>query len=92
MLMHIKVLNSWSNKFFDMLLELLKVEFPMTAIPSSFYEAKWKQCDLGLRYETIHACKYDGVLDLKEIGDLQHCPTCGESWYKVSPNKEKHFA
>ena len=38
--MHIKVLNSWSNKSFDMLLELLKAAFLMvTTIPSSFYEA-----------------------------------------------------
>ena len=41
-LMHVKVLNGWSNKSFDMLLELLRVAFPMcsSTIPSSFYEAK----------------------------------------------------
>ena len=60
-----------------------------TTIPSSFYEAKWKLCDLGLGYETIHACKYNWVLYLKEFGDLQHCPTYGESRYKVSPNRRK---
>ncbi|KAA0067786.1 GDSL esterase/lipase [Cucumis melo var. makuwa] len=32
--------------------------------------------------ETIHACKYDFVLYWKEFGDLQHCPTCSEAWYK----------
>ena len=37
-LMHIKVLNSWSNKSFDMLLKLLKVAFPTgKIIPTSFY-------------------------------------------------------
>ena len=48
-----------------MLLEILKCAFPMcsTNIPSSFYESKQKLCDLGLRYETIHACKYDLVLE-----------------------------
>ena len=58
-LMHIKVLNSWSNKSFDMLFELLRAMFPMynTTIPSSFYEAKRKLSDLGLGYETIHSCK-----------------------------------
>ncbi|KAA0051834.1 uncharacterized protein E5676_scaffold609G00610 [Cucumis melo var. makuwa] len=85
-LMHVKVLNGWSNKSFDMLLELLKVAFPMctSTIPSSFYEAKRKLRELGFRYETIHACKYDFVLYWKEFVDLQHCPTCDEARYKVA--------
>ncbi|KAA0046644.1 CACTA transposable element [Cucumis melo var. makuwa] len=83
-LMHVKVLNGWSNKSFDMLLELLRAAFPMcnSTISSSFYEAKRKLRDLGLGYETIHACKYDCVLYWKEFVDLQHCPTCGEARYK----------
>ena len=41
-LMHLKVLNGWSNKSFDMMLEIIKRIFPMcgTNVPSSFYEAK----------------------------------------------------
>ena len=40
-LIHIKVLNRWKNKSFDMLLELLKDAFPNdTKIPSSHYEAR----------------------------------------------------
>ncbi|KAL0546349.1 hypothetical protein IC582_016257 [Cucumis melo] len=87
-LMDVKVLNGWSNKSFDMLLELLRAAFPMcnSTIPSSFYEAKRKLRDLGLGYETIHACKYDCVLYWKEFADLQHCPTCGEARYKVNHN------
>ncbi|TYK18968.1 uncharacterized protein E5676_scaffold418G00580 [Cucumis melo var. makuwa] len=90
-LMHVKVLNGWSNKSFDMLLELLRAAFPMcnSTIPSSFYEAKRKLRDLGLGYETIHACKYDCVLYWKEFADLQHCPTCGEARYKVNHNRGK---
>ena len=62
-LMHIKVLNGWSNKSFDMLLELLKSAFSTDAsIPSSYYEAKKKLRDLGLGYDLIHACKYDCIL------------------------------
>ena len=70
-LMHVKVLNSWSNKSFDML-ELLRAAFLMcsSTIPSSFYDAKWKLRDLGLGYEIIHACKYDCVLYWKELVDL----------------------
>ena len=63
-LMHVKVLNGWSNKSYDILSELVRAAFPMCSsiIPSSFYEVKRKFCDLGLEYETIHACKYDCVL------------------------------
>ncbi|TYK23982.1 uncharacterized protein E5676_scaffold250G00460 [Cucumis melo var. makuwa] len=80
MLMNVGVLNCWSNKLFNMLLELLRAVFPMcsTTIPSSFYEAKRKLRDLGLGYEIIHACKYHCVLYWKESANLQHCPTCGE--------------
>ncbi|KAA0035646.1 uncharacterized protein E6C27_scaffold285G003370 [Cucumis melo var. makuwa] len=83
-LMHVKILNGWSNKSFDMLLELLRAAFSMcsTIIPSSFYEANRKLCDLGLGYETIHVCKYDCVLYLKEFAHLQYCLTCGEARYK----------
>ncbi|KAA0036797.1 acidic leucine-rich nuclear phosphoprotein 32 family member A-like [Cucumis melo var. makuwa] len=62
-----------------------------STIPSSFYEAKRKLRDLGLGYETIHACKYDCVLYWKEFADLQHCPTCGEARYKVNHNRGKKF-
>ena len=49
-LMHVKVLNGWNIKSFDMLLELLRAAFQMcsSTIPSSFYEAKRKFRDLGL--------------------------------------------
>ena len=77
--MHVKVLNGWSNKSFDML-ELLRAAFPMCSsiIPSSFYEPKWKLRGLGLGYKTIHTCKYNCVLYWKKFVDLQHCPTCSE--------------
>lgn len=89
-LMHIKVLNGWTNKSFDMLLELLKEAFPIgTSIPSSFYEAKRKLCDLGLGYESIHACKYDCIIYWKKFVDWQQCPVCGESQYKVDDGKSK---
>ena len=46
-LMHVKVLNDWSSKSLDMLLELSRAKFPMcsSTIPSSFYEAKRKLRD-----------------------------------------------
>ncbi|ESR64861.1 hypothetical protein CICLE_v10010473mg, partial [Citrus x clementina] len=56
-LMHIKCINGWSNKSFNMLLELLKDVFPMCkTMPTSNYKAKKIVNDLGLHYEKIDAC------------------------------------
>ena len=56
-LMHIKCINGWSNKSFNMLLELLKDVFPMCKkMPTSNYKAKKIVNDLGLHYEKIDAC------------------------------------
>ena len=54
-LVHIKVLNGWSNKSFDMLLELLKEALPEgTVLPGSYYASKKFLRALGLGYESIH--------------------------------------
>lgn len=79
-LMHIKVLNKWTNKSFDMVLKLLLEAFPKgTKLPVSNYEAKSYLRALGLVYESIHACKYDCVLFWKENANLEEYPVCGES-------------
>ena len=62
-LMHVKVLNCWSDKSFDMLLQLLIDVFPEgSIIPKTYYDAKKMLRELGLGYNSIHACKYDCVL------------------------------
>ena len=82
-LMHIKVLNRWSNKSFDMLLELLLDAFPDGAnIPKSHYDAKKMLRDCSLGYDSIHACKYDCALFWKENGTFHNCPMCNEPRYK----------
>ena len=90
-MMHVKVFNCWINKSFDMMLEIIRHVFPMrgTNVPSSFYEAKHKLCDLRFGYATIHAFKYNYLLYWKEFPDLQHCLICGESQHKVRPIIEK---
>ena len=73
-LMHIKVLNCWSNKSFDMLLQLLKEAFSEgTIIGKSIYEVKRMLRELGLGYESIDACKWDCALFWKENKDLDKC-------------------
>ncbi|KAF3666491.1 hypothetical protein FXO38_09043 [Capsicum annuum] len=57
-LLHLKVYNQWSNKSFDMLLELLKEALPSDeTLPKSYYDAKNILQGLGLGYISIHACK-----------------------------------
>ncbi|XP_042404102.1 uncharacterized protein LOC121993927 [Zingiber officinale] len=78
-LMHVKVLNKWSNKSFDMLLKLLKQAFPQAILPGSHYEAKRKLGELGLGYESIHVCENDCALFWRENVGLENCPICGMS-------------
>ena len=78
-LLHLKVFNKWSIKSLDLILDLLKETFPEGAhLPNSSYEAKRMLKDLGLRYEIIHACKYDCCLFRKENESCDKCPVCGE--------------
>ena len=79
-LMHIKVMNKWTNKSFDDLLKLLKKSHPVdNKIPNSHYEAKMKLHKLGLGYESIHVCQYDCALFWKENACRDTCPICEES-------------
>ena len=83
-LLHIKVINRMTNKSIDMILELLAQMLPVgSELPKSYYEAKKMLRDLGMGYESIHACKFDCVLFRAEYESLEHCPICGESRYKV---------
>ncbi|XP_039146815.1 uncharacterized protein LOC120284059 [Dioscorea cayenensis subsp. rotundata] len=89
-LLHLKVYNKWSNKSFDMLLELLKVALlePNT-LPTSYYDAKNLLRDLGLGYTSIHACKYDCILYWNDTADREDCPICGTTRWKINDGKGK---
>ena len=59
-MMHMKVVNKWTNFSFDELLKFMKFTFlKENKIPASFYESKKIMRKLGLDYQSIHACKYD---------------------------------
>ncbi|XP_062120517.1 uncharacterized protein LOC133834781 [Humulus lupulus] len=88
-LMHVKLLNKWSEKYFDMLLGLMKKAFPFAILPNSHYEAKSKVSDIGLGYEIIHVCQHDCALFWKENADLNNCPICGESLWVNKRTKGK---
>ncbi|KAK1570474.1 hypothetical protein Q3G72_002476 [Acer saccharum] len=87
-LIHIKVLNHWSNKSFDMLLQFFKDFLSEGSnIPMSHYNAKKMLRDLGLGYESTHACKHDCTLFWKEHARADKCPVCNESRYEIDDGK-----
>ena len=78
-LMHVKVLNFWSDNSFYMLLQVLVDAFPKGLnIPKTYYDAKKMLRELGLGYNSIHACKYYCALFWKENQTLNKCPMCDE--------------
>jgi hypothetical protein len=89
-LLHIKFLRGWSNKSFDMLLELLRDVLPNgSQLPKNFNVSKNTVKYLGLGYTSIHACENDCILFWKQHTDLNVCPRCNTSRWKsekTSPN------
>ena len=89
-LLHLKVLNRWSNKSFTMILQLLKDSYPDDNLLSSYYYDSRKLLgDIGLGCDLIHACKYDCVLFRKVYKGLNHCPKCLQSRWKINDGKGK---
>ncbi|KAK9270216.1 hypothetical protein L1049_025792 [Liquidambar formosana] len=89
-LLHIKIINHWSNKSLNMLLKLLKEALPIgETLPKTHYEAKSVMRDFGLGYTAIHACQHDCVLFWKEHEYKDKCPECGESRWKYNDGKRK---
>uniref|UniRef100_A0A2N9GAQ5 Transposase-associated domain-containing protein n=1 Tax=Fagus sylvatica TaxID=28930 RepID=A0A2N9GAQ5_FAGSY len=85
-LLHIKTICNWSDKSFDMVIDLIKKALPDgESLPRSYYEAKRFRKDLGFSYELIHACENDCVLFWKEYADEEECPKCKTSrWTYVA--------
>ncbi|KAD5961264.1 hypothetical protein E3N88_12737 [Mikania micrantha] len=89
-LMHIKVINKWTDSSFDQLLDFLRASFPKeNRIPSSHYEAKKKLRKIGLGYQFIHVCINDCALFWKENKDMHNCPICNESRWVDRQTKGK---
>lgn len=88
-LLHIKIMNNWTNKSFNMLLELLKEALPDgETLLGSYAEAKKLIHDLGLGYIKIHACEFDCALFWKEHKDLDNCPKCQTSRWNFKGSKK----
>ncbi|KAL5579995.1 hypothetical protein UlMin_012437 [Ulmus minor] len=93
-LMHLKVLNKWTDRSFDMLIKLLQEVLPAgNRCPDSYYSTRKMLCDVGLGYEQIDVCKYDCSLFYGEYSADQDCHVCGTSRYirKKIPHKRLRY-
>ncbi|CAM8956312.1 unnamed protein product [Rhodiola kirilowii] len=80
--MQMKVESRLSDKGFDKMLHNTKKILP----PDNNYLGSYKDVkkvlrNMGLGYETIHACEHGCVLYYKEFKDQLSCPVCGEARY-----------
>ncbi|XP_027172109.1 uncharacterized protein LOC113771742 [Coffea eugenioides] len=87
-LLHLKCLGKWSNKIFDMLLDLLREAFPeaMEKLPKSYYESEKLMKELGLGYEKYDACPNDCTLYWGVNAKRTCCETCKELRWEASEN------
>ncbi|KAL7238466.1 hypothetical protein ACSBR2_004547 [Camellia fascicularis] len=92
-MLHVKVYNKWSNKSFDMVMQVFKDILPECdqTVPWTLYDAKKFLRDLGLGYETIRSCKNDCALFWKASANLENCPTCNAHIYKLNDDGSKRF-
>jgi hypothetical protein len=87
-LYNLKAKNGWSDKSFTSLLELLGEMLPENnLIPDSIYRAKKLLCPLSMEVERIHACPNDCILYQNEYNDMDKCPKCNTSRYKLRDNE-----
>ncbi|KAL9675915.1 hypothetical protein QQ045_004123 [Rhodiola kirilowii] len=90
--MQMKVDNGWSDKSCTSQLRWFKEFLPSdNKFPSSFRDVRRSLKNLGLGYETIHACDYGCILYYKENKDLDYCPVCHESRYVCVEAKEMRW-
>ena len=79
---HTKLLGGWSDKSFNLLLDLLNDAYPTSKIPKNFNEARKLVKCLGLGYISIHACENDCILFRKGNANAISCPECNSSRWK----------
>jgi hypothetical protein len=79
-----KAENGISDKTFRKLLKIQKkMLLKPNELPTTTYEAKKIVCPLELQIEKIHACPKDCILYRGIHENLDECPVCHASWYKI---------
>ncbi|XP_039805278.1 uncharacterized protein LOC120669560 isoform X2 [Panicum virgatum] len=82
-LLHLKLLGGWTDRSFNLLLDLLNDALPEgSALPRSFHEPKKLVKSIGIGYNSIHACENDCILYWKVNSKLDSCPKCKVSCWK----------
>ncbi|XP_020254080.1 uncharacterized protein LOC109831152 [Asparagus officinalis] len=91
-LLRIKSLSRMADKYFNMLIVLLRKVIPngKDSIPENYDNAKKIVSVIGLDYNKIDACPNDCILYYKDNKDLQECPICGVSWWVQRKNYSTH--
>jgi len=70
-LLHLKLLGGWTDRSFNLLLDLLNDALPEgSSLPRNFHEAKKLVKSIGIGYISIHACENDCILYWKDNSDL----------------------
>ncbi|XP_062119270.1 uncharacterized protein LOC133833022 [Humulus lupulus] len=81
-LMNLKVINKWTDKGFDDLLNCLKEMLPDgNHCPISYYQTRRLLSEVGLGYEQIDVCQYDCALFYGENANATMCLICKSSRY-----------
>jgi hypothetical protein len=76
-LLHIKLIGGWTDRSFDLLVDLLVDALPKgLALPRNFHEAKKLVKSVGVGYTNIHPCENDCILFWKEHEISNTCPKC----------------
>jgi hypothetical protein len=82
-LLHIKLIGGWTDRSFDLLLDLLADALPKSsALPKNYHEAKKLVKSVGVGYTSIHACENNCILFWKEHENFNSCPKCKLSRWK----------
>ncbi|XP_050280987.1 uncharacterized protein LOC126721937 [Quercus robur] len=77
--------NDGAQKFYKMIDDVDKPLYAGYAkLPKDHYEAKEIVRDLGFNYEKIHTCPNDCILFWKDNVNLEACPCCKESRWKMN--------
>lgn len=82
-LLHIKLLGRWTDKSFDLTLDLFNDVLPDgSTLPRNYYEIKKLIKSIGLGYISIHACENNCILYRGEHEKSESCPKCKASRWK----------
>ena len=89
-LYRLKSTNGWSDEGFNKLMEVLHDMLPMDNVMiNSVYNVKKFLNSFELGDEKIHACEQDCCLFGNENAEMDCCPKCGTSRWKVDLRTKK---